>query len=51
MFRAKVLGALAIAQIAIGQDVDYARFVNPFIGTEGAIPGYACKSAAVLLSV
>ncbi|KNG50959.1 glycoside hydrolase family 92 protein [Stemphylium lycopersici] len=41
MFRAKVLEALAIAQVAIGQDVDYARFVNPFIGTEGAIPGYA----------
>ena len=51
MFCAKVLGALAIAQVAIAQDVDYAQFVNPFIGTEGAIPGYACKSTLALLPV
>ena len=25
-------------------DVDYAQFVNPFIGSEGAISGYACMS-------
>ncbi|KAF2196787.1 hypothetical protein GQ43DRAFT_484658 [Delitschia confertaspora ATCC 74209] len=25
----------------IAADVDYTRFVNPFIGSEGAIPGYA----------
>jgi hypothetical protein len=24
-------------------DVDYSQFVNPFIGSEGAIPGYACE--------
>jgi putative alpha-1,2-mannosidase len=30
--------------LAIAQDVDYAQFVNPFIGSEGAIPGYACQS-------
>ena len=26
------------------QDLDYAQFVNPFIGSEGAISGYACMS-------
>ena len=24
------------------QNVDYSQFVNPFIGSEGAIKGYAC---------
>jgi hypothetical protein len=33
--------------LAIGaQDVDYSQFVNPFIGSEGAIAGYACKYLA-----
>jgi hypothetical protein len=27
----------------MAQDIDYTQFVNPFIGSEGAIPGYACK--------
>ncbi|KAH5104655.1 hypothetical protein HBH72_063640 [Parastagonospora nodorum] len=26
---------------AVAQDVDYSRYVNPFIGSEGAIPGYS----------
>lgn len=29
------------------QDVDYAQFVNPFIGSEGGIPGYACEFESV----
>jgi hypothetical protein len=32
-----------IFSYVIAQDVDYSQFVNPFIGSEGAIPGYACK--------
>lgn len=28
---------------ALAQDVDYSQYVNPFIGSEGAIPGYACE--------
>lgn len=27
---------------AAAHDRDYAQFVNPFIGSEGAIAGYAC---------
>lgn len=38
-----LLSLLVLAPCAIAQDVDYSQFVNPFIGTEGAIPGYACK--------
>jgi hypothetical protein len=46
MFSAKVLAILAIVQrqFTAAEEVDYAQFVNPFIGTEGAIPGYACMS-------
>lgn len=46
MFKAKILAILAIVQrqYADAQEVDYSQFVNPLIGTEGAIPGYACKS-------
>lgn len=33
---------LAATGLAAAQNVDYAQFVNPFIGSEGAIPGYAC---------
>ena len=25
------------------ETVDYARYVNPFIGSEGALRGYACE--------
>lgn len=28
--------------LAATKGVDYAQYVNPFIGSEGAIPGYAC---------
>ncbi|KAF2679776.1 glycoside hydrolase family 92 protein [Lentithecium fluviatile CBS 122367] len=36
-----LLVVLASVVAIEGQDVDYAQFVNPFIGSEGAIPGYA----------
>lgn len=29
--------------VSIADEVDYSQFVNPFIGSEGAIRGYACK--------
>jgi len=41
MLRTGLLSLLVLAPCAIAQDVDYSQFVNPFIGTEGAIPGYA----------
>jgi hypothetical protein len=41
-FKAIFYGAVAYSGLAIAQDVDYAQFVNPFIGSEGAISGYAC---------
>lgn len=46
MLSTKILAILAIVQrqYADAQELDYSQFVNPFIGTEGAIPGYACKS-------
>jgi len=28
------------------QDIDYSQYVNPFIGSEGAIPGYSCRLIA-----
>jgi hypothetical protein len=37
---------VALCRCARAQDVDYAQFVNPFIGSEGGISGYACKSGA-----
>lgn len=37
------LVARGAAQYAT-REVDYAQFVNPFIGSEGGIPGYACES-------
>jgi len=41
-----MLGILAVGLAGIAavtaQEVDYSQFVNPFIGSEGAIPGYAC---------
>jgi hypothetical protein len=43
MVGTKLFAILELARCAIAQDVDYSKFVNPFIGTEGAIPGYACK--------
>ena len=39
----RLLQFTAAIGCVIAQDVDYAQFVNPFIGSEGAIPGYACK--------
>ena len=43
-----MLGALAIGltsvAAAVAQEVDYSQFVNPFIGSAGAIPGFACAS-------
>ncbi|KAE8857708.1 hypothetical protein PTNB73_08956 [Pyrenophora teres f. teres] len=41
MFATRAIGLLVIVRCAFAQDVDYARFVNPFIGSEGAISGYA----------
>jgi hypothetical protein len=41
----RLLACLIIAACA-AQDVDYAQFVNPFIGSEGGIAGYACESMA-----
>ncbi|PVH93969.1 glycoside hydrolase family 92 protein [Periconia macrospinosa] len=32
---------IPILGVAAAQNVDYSQFVNPFIGSEGAIPGYA----------
>jgi hypothetical protein len=43
MFVMKLIPAIATLGCVIAQDVDYSQFVNPFIGSEGAIPGYACK--------
>jgi hypothetical protein len=42
----RFLPVLAIARCIIAQEytyTDYAQYVNPFIGTEGAIPGLACE--------
>ena len=38
------LPLIPILGVAAAQAVDYSQFVNPFIGSEGAIPGYACMS-------
>ncbi|KAH8636800.1 glycoside hydrolase family 92 protein [Alternaria alternata] len=41
----RLLPVLVIARCIFAQDhIDYAQYVNPFIGTEGAIPGLACKT-------
>lgn len=45
MARNGIVALLAIVRLAIAQGADYAQFVNPFIGSEGAIPGYACKDS------
>ncbi|KAH8722979.1 glycosyl hydrolase family 92-domain-containing protein [Phaeosphaeriaceae sp. PMI808] len=37
----KFLGVFTLIGCVVAQEVDYAQFVNPFIGSEGAIPGYA----------
>lgn len=42
MIKMKNKALLLLSVGAIAQDVNYAQFVNPFIGSEGAIPGYAC---------
>jgi hypothetical protein len=39
---------LGLALQVAAQHVDYSQFVNPFIGSEGAIPGYACKYHPIL---
>lgn len=42
VYRRIVKAAFAVyVGVSYAQDVDYAQFVNPFIGSEGAIPGYA----------
>jgi hypothetical protein len=41
MLRALAIGLTSVVAIS-AQDVDYAQFVNPFIGSEGGIAGYAC---------
>lgn len=41
MFKNKAFGVLVIVKGILAQNVDYAQFVNPFIGSEGAISGYA----------
>lgn len=47
MFELRAATALsltcAIVSRVLAQDVDYSQFVNPFIGSEGGIVGYACK--------
>lgn len=43
MYQLRPFVILANLCLALAQDVDYAQFVNPFIGSEGAITGYACK--------
>jgi hypothetical protein len=44
MVKLKYLVLLTSLYYISAQDVNYAQFVNPFIGSEGAIPGYACLS-------
>jgi len=43
MLKMWLIGTVAVIGCVVAQDVDYSQFVNPFIGSEGAIPGYACK--------
>jgi hypothetical protein len=38
-----IIGLTGVTAVS-AQDVDYSQFVNPFIGSEGAISGYACTS-------
>jgi len=47
LFMMRFTELLAISQCRFAQGVDYAQFVNPFIGSEGAIPGYACTTAVI----
>jgi hypothetical protein len=51
MFMMRLLHIACIG-CAVAQTFDYAQFVNPFIGSEGAIPGYACEpiSEFILIS-
>jgi hypothetical protein len=40
----RVDGSIGCLIACVGaQTVDYSQYVNPFIGSEGAIPGYACE--------
>jgi hypothetical protein len=39
----RIIRLLLAIGCATAQKVDYAQYVDPFIGSEGAIPGYACK--------
>lgn len=39
----KAICVLALFSYVAAQEIDYAQYVNPFIGSEGAIPGYACN--------
>lgn len=45
-----LLSLVSIIGCVLAQEVDFAQYVNPFIGSEGAIPGYACKSNFQLLN-
>jgi hypothetical protein len=40
---ATFLGFLLLLGLSSAEEVDYSQFVNPFIGSEGAIRGYACE--------
>jgi hypothetical protein len=51
MFMMRLLQSLAFIGRTIAQDVDYSQFVNPFIGSEGAIPGYACEWTLVISNI
>jgi hypothetical protein len=45
MMGTRLFPVLVIVRCIFAQDhIDYAQYVNPFIGTEGAIPGLACKT-------
>lgn len=43
------IGILVVVGSVVAQEVDYAQFVNPFIGSEGAIPGYACDYPSTMI--
>jgi hypothetical protein len=40
---------VAVVSGVAGAQVDYSQFVNPLLGSEGGIPGYACQSCIPLL--
>jgi hypothetical protein len=42
-----VILASSLWRLSIAEEVDYSQFVNPFIGSEGAIRGYACMRSSL----